>query len=35
MSAGGLKFLCLDSAVPYSDGILGKDGDGVCKLKEV
>ena len=27
MSVGGLKFLCLDGVVPYSDGALEKDGD--------
>ena len=29
MSAGGPKFLRWDGVVPYSDGALGKDGDGV------
>ena len=28
-SAGGLKFLQWDGVVPYNDGALGKDGDGV------
>ena len=32
MSGGGLKkFLYLDSIVPYSDGVLEKDGDEALK----